>query len=68
MAKCGIMMPREATTNTVAGSGWEAVVKAKGRVAEFATVAAGEFATHCDARIAENSPAAEEHEFSRQSQ
>ena len=37
-------MPREATTNTVAGSGWEAVVKAKGRVAEFATVAAGEFA------------------------
>ena len=47
-------MPREATTNTVAGSGWEAVVKAKGRVAEFATVAAGEFATHCDARVAGN--------------
>ena len=44
MAKCGIMMPREAATNTVAGSGWEAVVKAKGRVAEFATVVAGEFA------------------------
>ena len=30
------MMPREAATNTVAGSGWEAVVKAKGRGGEFA--------------------------------
>jgi len=44
MAKCGIMMPREAATNTVAGSGWEAVVKAKGRGGELATVIAGEFA------------------------